>query len=145
MPVRTFNLNGDGCQTISITQQGAGTPITISLNDRFLGTLPPPEKLHTGRDFKLNDGSTITVRGVNEQIEVRHKGRRLVETGSTPAVQRTALARRDSVTKGIVLLCELFVAVLGTAALCFILVKVLAPVIVMILTWLMSWLLSGLS
>jgi hypothetical protein len=118
--------------------------MTVALNDHLLGTLTAPEKLSAGRMFRLNDGSSITVRVVNEQLEVRYNGWRLAEAGSTPAVQRKALSRRDKVTKGIVLLCALFATVVGllvAAALGYLLLRVLLVMV----SWFFSWFLSGLS
>ena len=99
MPLHTFDLDAGGSQTISILQGHLKADLTVLLNDRPLGRLTTPEERRDGRDFTLDDGSQITVRVVNKQVQVRHNGLRLLptrppvkaETPADRAARRTML------------------------------------------------------
>lgn len=125
MLVRTFELHREGSKTLSISQQDSEKLLIVSLNDRILGTLPPPEARSARRGFRLDDGSIITVWVSGDQIEVRHNGRSLVEAWSPAALRRQEVFRRDKMTRRIMLLCAILPFVLGIASLCALVIMAL--------------------
>jgi len=70
MPVHLYELKGHASQTISISQKRVGAEIVVRLNHRLLGKLTTPEEMSAGRRFLLEDGATITVQVVDEQVLV---------------------------------------------------------------------------
>ena len=108
MPVRAFHLDGDGSLTISIAQESAGTPITVTLSDRLLGMLTTPEEMRAGREFTLEDGSTLTVRVVNKQVQARYNG--LLLSPARKAGAKVAVG--DKVTKRVMLSCASIASVI---------------------------------
>jgi hypothetical protein len=108
MPVRVFHLEGDDSPTISIAQESDGTPITVTLSDRLLGTLTTPEEMRVGLEFTLDDSSILTVRVVNKQVQVWHNDLPL-----SPARKSGARATVDDrVTKRVMLICASIAAVI---------------------------------
>ncbi len=106
MLLRRFDLDWGNSQIISVFQGSAGAELTVWLNDRLLGTLTTPEEMSDGRDFKLDDGSTITVKMVGQQVQARHNGLLLL-----PARLKTAMPG-DTVTKRVMLSCASIASVI---------------------------------
>jgi hypothetical protein len=121
--MRTFELKGDCSQVISITQAGVGTPMTVSLNDCILGTLPPPEKLRGVRIFTLDDGTMLTVWVVKKQVQLRHKGLPLSEVRPKAIVS-------DKMTRRILLLLASLALLLGLPSLSFLALAFMLEIVV---------------
>ncbi|HEY7354822.1 MAG TPA: hypothetical protein VH590_00105 [Ktedonobacterales bacterium] len=105
MPTRTYPLDWSGSRAITLSQEKVGTPLTVSQNDHIVGTLATPEELSAGRDFTLDDGSTITVRMVEKRVQVRRNGLLLLERWFAAPLQGGTSVRQDRVTRRITLIC----------------------------------------
>jgi hypothetical protein len=122
MSKRTFALPGDGSQAITITQAGAETPMIVSLNNGMLGMLPPPERLRGVRFFTLDDGSTLIVRAVKKQVQLRHKGLLLSEVRPNAIVA-------DRLSRRILLLLASLALLLGLPGLCLLAIALLIEMV----------------
>jgi len=108
--LRAFSLDGSGSQVITISQEGAGSPITVSLNGRILGTVAAPAE-GAANDLTLDDGSILTVRLVKKQVQVRHNGLPLLAASSRKEAMRLLL------TKRVMLACAILGPIMGLLSL----------------------------
>jgi hypothetical protein len=78
MHIHTFQLDFTGASILTLAQDQIDGPLIVALNSIQLGILNTRAEFEKGRIFTLEDGSSVTVRVLGEQVEVWLDGKRLV-------------------------------------------------------------------
>jgi hypothetical protein len=95
MPTRKFALEPGGAPRVTVTWAWMWKNLTVSLDDKLLGTVPNAAALKAGQDLPLGDGSTLHVRlhqGFgNSGLSLKRNGVALPGTLEDP-VERVKLA-----------------------------------------------------
>ena len=85
MPARKYSLRRGDSKRIAISWSSSYTPyLVVRLDGKIIGTIPSKEALAAGREFRLDDGSLLRVRGAYSELHVSRNNQPLPGSSSDP-------------------------------------------------------------
>ena len=97
MPVQEFALDSTGMSRVQIFHEGSGAGCTVLVNRSIIGSVSTKEELMEGREFRLKDGSVLTVLRVNKEYHVMREGQALSPMSAIDIAAAEAVAEAVAV------------------------------------------------
>jgi len=90
----TYALEPGGPKRLEVSWKAMWKDFTVKVDDRVVGVVSDPKQLREGKQFKLKDGSTLSVRLRNTlsgvDLEILRDGQPLPGTSADPATRHKA-------------------------------------------------------